>query len=78
MFKKLFNLLGVDIIGPISRRMGTMAGAFVIGLDVAANMVPQVEAAVALLVGVAIDLVLAKVYTVSLYQKPPPVKRVVK
>ena len=78
MLRKLFTFFGVDIVGPISRRIGTMAGSFVVGLDVAANVVPQVEAAVVLLVGVAVDLVLAKVNTVALYQKPPPVKRVLK
>lgn len=77
MFRSIVAAILDDILGPLGRRAGSLAGGVVAGLDVAPDMVVQVESAVALVVGVAFDLAMSKAFKRQLYAKPPA-KRVIR
>lgn len=50
-------LLTSEIIKPLSRRVGTAVGAFLVGLGVAQDVATVIAAGAAALVGVVVDLV---------------------
>lgn len=74
--KKLLHNIARDMLAPLGRRAGSLVGSAIAGYDVAPDQVLQTESAVALIVGIAFDLVLARAFRVELENvKPAPKPR---
>lgn len=72
--KKLLHSFARDMLAPLGRRAGSLAGAAVAGYDVAPDQVLQLESAIALGAGILIDLALARAFRVEMETRKPAPK----
>ena len=59
----------VEVLAPLSRRLGTFIGTALTSWGVSAENVDQIEACVPLLVGAAVDVVLSNVNRRNIIRK---------